>query len=157
MLLPSHCHLFDSCSRSVLPGWCLLLSFSCLQTVLIFIRCITHHQRTSCHTLRYISKGLSGTCLRLVLSIRVCVCVREKDEILNDPTSTLFQVGLCHSHICSQGHKFTDREVSGAARLLRLHCYCMWHDTSAKSVLYKCDIEAHPHCTNYRFMWQMNT
>lgn len=57
--------------------------------------------------------------------VRVCVCVREKDEILNDPTSTLFQVGLCHSHICSQGHKFTDREVSGAARLLRLHCYCM--------------------------------
>lgn len=45
--------------------------------------------------------------------------------VLNDVTSALFQVGLGHSHICSQGHKFTDREISRAARLLRLHCYCM--------------------------------
>lgn len=60
---------------------------------------------------------------RFVWNLLVCVCVCVR-EVLNDPTSTLFQVDLRHGHICSQGHKFADRETSGAAGLLRLHCYC---------------------------------
>lgn len=94
-----------------------------------FIRCITHHWEKYFHILNCISKGSYANNVPLFCFVN--------DEmmwkILNRCTFfTVFQDGLCHDQICSQGHKFTDREKSRAARLLRLHCYCTSHDLTPR-------------------------
>lgn len=117
---------FDPRSSSVLHVWCLLLFFSICPS-----DCIEYspkHHPSPEDIMSHFTLHFKRFVCNLFVSWfwnTVCVCVG--DELLSDPNSALFQVGLCHGHIYSQGHKLTDRETSGAARLLRLHYYCMWH------------------------------